>query len=61
MSERENLVDAIEELDAQITRLKGSMRREGNGVKLHRLRVITWLRDRCLASLQKLAEKERTA
>lgn len=41
MTEREELREEIKEIEAQITRLKGSMNRADNGVKLGKLAVIT--------------------
>ncbi|MQX79884.1 hypothetical protein GHK03_16810 [Sinorhizobium medicae] len=45
------LREEIAELEAQIFRIKGSMNRADNGVKLQKLAVITRLRDRCKKSL----------
>ena len=58
MTRSERLQDAIEELDGQIARLKASMNREGNGVKLHRLGVITWLREQCREELRAIQRGE---
>jgi len=52
------LKEEIAELEAQITRIKGSMGKADNGVKLHKLAVITRLRDRCLRSLARLKASE---
>lgn len=52
------LKEEIAELEAQITRIKGSMGKADNGVKLHKLAVITRLRDRCLRSLARLEASE---
>ncbi len=52
------LKEEIAELEAQITRIKGSMGKADNGVKLHKLAVITRLRDRCLRSLDRLKASE---
>ena len=61
MTDAERMQDAIEELNSQIVRLKASMNKEGNGVKLHRLRVITWLRDECRAELNAISKREHSA
>lgn len=58
MTRSERLQDAVEELDGQIARLKASMNREGNGVKLHRLSVITWLREQCWQELRAIQRGE---
>ncbi|MDX0549366.1 hypothetical protein GOC81_27240 [Sinorhizobium medicae] len=50
--------EEIAELEAQIFRIKGSMNRADNGVKLKKLAVITRLRDRCNRSLA-AAERAR--
>ncbi|UNK39355.1 hypothetical protein MNR02_06520 [Shinella sp. H4-D48] len=52
------LKEEIAELEGQITRIKGSMGKADNGVKLHKLAVITRLRDRCLRSLARLEASE---
>lgn len=52
------LKEEIAELEAQITRIKGSMGKSDNGVKLHKLAVITRLRDRCARSLKYMSSKE---
>lgn len=52
------LKEEIAELEAQITRIKGSMGKADNGVKLHKLAVITRLRDRCVRSLARLEASE---
>ncbi|RVK37692.1 hypothetical protein CN163_16120 [Sinorhizobium meliloti] len=54
MTEAELLREEIAELEAQIFRIKGSMNRADNGVKLKKLAVITRLRDRCKKSLAAL-------
>ncbi|MDK4703881.1 hypothetical protein PH562_16640 [Rhizobium sp. CNPSo 4062] len=54
MSEADLLREEIAELDAQIFRLKGSMNKGDNGVKLSKLAIITRLRDRCRRSLAAL-------
>ncbi|MDX1194708.1 hypothetical protein GOL96_25555 [Sinorhizobium medicae] len=51
MTEAELLREEIAELEAQIFRIKNSMNRADNGVKLQKLAVITRLRDRCKKSL----------
>jgi hypothetical protein len=55
------LKEEIAELEAQIARIKGSMGRADNGVKLHKLEVITRLRNRCLRSLARLEKSEAAA
>lgn len=45
MTEAELLREEIAELEAQIFRIKGSMNRADNGVKLQKLAVITRLRE----------------
>jgi hypothetical protein len=57
MTESELLSEEIAELEAEIRRLKGSMNRADNGVKLHRLRVAT----RTLERLKALAKREAAA
>lgn len=52
------LKEEIAELEAQITRIKGSMGKADNGVKLHKLAVLTRLRDRCVRSLARLQASE---
>lgn len=59
MTEPEHLSEEIKELDAQIFRLKGSMNKADNAVKLKKLEVITRLRDRCKTALQ--AHERRSA
>ncbi len=59
MTESEHLREEITELDAQIFRLKGSMNKADNAVKLKKLEVITRLRDRCKTALQ--APERRSA
>lgn len=56
MSDIDLLREEIKELDDQIFRIKNSMNRADNGVKLKKLAVITRLRDRCnrwVAALEK--------
>ncbi|MCD1266045.1 hypothetical protein B5M44_24985 [Shinella sumterensis] len=55
------LKEEIAELEAQITRIKGSMGKADNGVKLHKLAVITRLRDRCVRSLANLENRRASA
>lgn len=57
MTESEHLREEITELDAQIFRLKGSMNKADNAVKLTKLEVITRLRDRCKTALQALERR----
>ena len=54
MTEAFALQEEIEELEAQIVRLKASMQKADNGVKLYRLRVIS----RALERLKDLAKGE---
>lgn len=49
MTEAFALQEEIEELEAQIVRLKASMQKADNGVKLYRLRVISRTLDRLKA------------
>lgn len=60
MTDIDLLREEITELEAQIFRLKSSMNKSDNGVKLHKLAVITRLRDRCNRSLAAL-EKQGAA
>lgn len=57
MTEIEDLREEIKELDAQIFRLRGSMNKQDNGVKLHKLDIIIRLRERCLRSLSALERR----
>lgn len=57
MSDVDLLREEIKELDEQIFRIKNSMNRADNGVKLKKLTVITRLRDRCNRSLSRLQER----
>ncbi|USJ24693.1 hypothetical protein [Ensifer adhaerens] len=57
MSDIDLLREEIAELDAQIFRLKSSMNKSDNGVKLKKLAVISRLRDRCNRSLSRLHER----
>jgi hypothetical protein len=61
VTDAEHLREEIAELDAQIFRIKGSMGRADNGVKQHKLAVITRLRDRCNRSLARLETSEAAA
>lgn len=61
MTDSEHLREEIKELDAQIFRLKGSMNKADNGVKLKKLEVITRLRDRCQTALQALERRSAAA
>lgn len=61
MTESENLIEEIKELDAQIFRLKGSMNKADNAVKLKKLEVITRLRDRCKTALQVVERRGQAA
>lgn len=57
MTDADLLKEEIKELDDQIFRIKNSMNRADNGVKLKKLAVITRLRDRCNRSLSRLREQ----
>jgi len=57
MTESELLSEEIAELEAEIMRLKGSMNRADNGVKLHRLRVA----NRTLERLKAISKREAAA
>lgn len=59
MTDIELLREEIKELEDQIFRIKGSMNRADNGVKLQKLAVITRLRDRCLRSLSALERRNQ--
>lgn len=61
MTDIELLREEIKELEAQIFRIKNSMNRADNGVKLHKLAVITRLRDRCNRSLAALEKRGAAA
>lgn len=61
MTESDLLREEIKELEEQLFRLKNSMSRADNGVKLHRLAVITRLRDRCNRSLAVLEKRGAAA
>jgi hypothetical protein len=53
--------EEIKELEDQIFRLKGSMNKADNGVKLRRLAVITRLLERCTRSLAALEKRGEAA
>lgn len=57
MTDIDLLREEIAELDAQIFRLRGSMNKQDNGVKLHKLGVITRTRDRCSRWLSALERR----
>lgn len=61
MSDADLLKEEIAELDAQIFRLKSSMNKSDNGVKLVKLEIITRLRGRCARSLATVQEREGKA
>lgn len=61
MTDIELLREEIKELEAQIFRIKNSMNRADNGVKLQKLAVITRLRDRCNRSLAALEKRGAAA
>ena len=55
MTEAELIAEEIAEIEAEIRRLKGSMNRADNSVKLHRLRVAS----RTLERLMAIAKREQ--
>ncbi len=55
MTEFDLIREEIEELEAQIVRLKASMQKADNGVKLYRLRVISRTLDRLMAMARREA------
>ncbi|MGN7734396.1 hypothetical protein [Ensifer sp. 22564] len=57
MTDIDILREEIKELEAQIFRIRNSMNRADNGVKLKKLAVITRLRDRCNRSLAALEKR----
>lgn len=57
MTDAELLREEIAELEGQITRLKGSMGKADNGVKLKRLAVVTRLCNRCKRALGNLSQR----
>lgn len=57
MTDIDLLREEIKELEAQIFRIRNSMNRADNGVKLKKLAVITRLRDRCNRSLAALEKR----
>ena len=61
MTDADLLREEIAELDAQILRIKGSMNKGDNGVKLSKLAIITRLRDRCQRSLAALEKRGEAA
>jgi hypothetical protein len=61
MTESDLLLEEIAELDAQIFRLKGSMNKGDNGVKLSKLAIINRIRDRCDRWLKALERKGQAA
>ncbi|KRD49250.1 hypothetical protein [Ensifer sp. Root278] len=61
MSEVDLLREEIAELEAQILRIKNSMNKADNGVKLQKLAVITRLRDRFNRSLATLEKRGAAA
>ncbi len=61
MTDVDLLREEIAELEAQIFRIKNSMNRADNGVKLQKLAVITRLRDRCNRSLAALEKRGAAA
>ncbi|RKD68995.1 hypothetical protein BJ928_104133 [Rhizobium sp. WW_1] len=61
MTDADLLREEIAELDAQIFRLKASMNKADNGVKLSKLAIITRLRDRCHRSLAALEKRGAAA
>ena len=61
MTDAELLQEEIAELEAQIARLKGSMGKADNGVKLHRLAIVTRLCGRCKRALANLSQRGEAA
>jgi len=59
LTDEELLREEIVELEAQITRLKGSMGKADNGVKLRKLAIVTRLCKRCERALANLSENRR--
>lgn len=61
MTDAELLQEEIAELEAQIVRLRGSMGKADNGVKLHKLAIVTRLCNRCKRALSNLAQRGEAA
>ncbi|MDX3973269.1 hypothetical protein [Shinella sp.] len=61
MTDEELLREEIAELEAQIERLKGSMGKSDNGVKLKRLAIVTRLCNRCKRALVNLSQRGEAA
>lgn len=61
MTDAELLREEIAELEAQIFRLRGSMGKADNSVKLQRLAIVTRLCNRCKRALANLSERGEAA
>lgn len=61
MTDEELLREEIVELEAQIARLKGSMNKADNGVKLRKLAIVTRLCNRCKRALGNLSRRGEAA
>ncbi|KNY18495.1 MULTISPECIES: hypothetical protein [unclassified Shinella] len=61
MTDAELLREEIAELEAQIFRLRGSMGKADNGVKLQRLAIVTRLCNRCKRALANLSARGEAA
>lgn len=53
MSELDLLREEIREIESEIFRLKGSMNRQDNGVKLARIKILTRTLERLRSALQR--------
>ncbi len=58
MSDADLLKEEIAELQAQIFRLKGSMNKQDNSVKLGKLQIIERLLHRCTRALATIEKRE---
>lgn len=61
MNELDLLREEINFLDEEIRSLKGRIGATGNSVQLHKLDMLSRLRDRCNRSLSVLAKREKAA
>jgi len=61
MTEVATLQEEIDFLTDEIRSLKGRIGAAGNSVQLHKLAMMTRLRDRCERSKQALAKREQAA
>lgn len=61
MTETEHLREEIKELSEQIFRLRGSMNRADNGVKLKRIDILTRTLGRCERALAAIERKQVAA